>query len=318
MLYVDPTFTHSLRRKASATSYRRAEQDKLQAQAKCKEALHKSSQLAAECDRLQQGRASLHQLIQTQKVSAEAQKKETMEAMEKASRLEVERDQLIAEVNTMQDAHVSAESGQSVVGLSEMLGVSPTSMSKVERASKLGTLCSQITSDASTPPKGQRSRFLERVAATLTPAIEKICEYPKFQDGKSDSRGVASMILGKIARQKSMKSRRQLKFGDRPMGICVELDSLLQELAKSWRSAFRNHDRPSANRLLQMTVASIPARTGRVSDWLGPKYFNEEVKVVLGSPIRLLKSSDTAKFRNGFTNTSLGKYIYILVTHTCH
>ena len=31
--------THSLRRKASAASYRRAEQDKLQAQAKCKAAL---------------------------------------------------------------------------------------------------------------------------------------------------------------------------------------------------------------------------------------------------------------------------------------
>jgi len=209
-----------------------------------------------------------------------------------------------------------ATSGQSVVGLSHMLGVSPISMAKVEQASKLGILRSQITSDASTPPKGQRSRFLERVAATLTPAIEKMCEYPKFIGGKTDSGGVASMILGKIARKKSnkSKSRRQLKFGNRPIGICAELDSLLEEMAISWRSAFRDHDRTAANRLLQMTVTAVPTRTGRVSDWLGPKYFNEEVPVKLGSPIRLLKTEDKAKFRNGFANTTLGKCLYLQLT----
>lgn len=224
----------------------------------------------------------------------------------------------------MQAAHLSAESkeksrlasldasieeatsGESVVGLSQMLGVSPSSLTRVEKAAKLGTLCSEITGHAGTPPKGKRSRFLERVVTELTPAIEKICEYPKFQDGQSDSSGVASMILGKIARNKSRKSksRRQLKFGT-PLGECPELDSLLKDLAKSWRSAFRNQDRPAANRLLQMTVACIPSRRGRVSDWLGPHYFNEEVKVVSTSPIRLLKTTDTAKFRNGYTNTSL-------------
>jgi len=262
-----------------------------------------SRKLTAECNRLQQGHASL----QAEKIKCE---QATKVIMDQTSRLKVERDEMKKTLKAMTDLDASIEeatSGHSVVGLSQMLGVSPSSMTQVERAAKLGTLCSEITGNASTPPKGQRSRFLERVATELTPAIEKICEYPKFQNGQSDSSGVASMILGKIARKKSKKSksRRQLKFGNRPMGVCPELDSLLQDMAKSWRSAFRNQDRPAADRLLQMTVACIPSRRGRVSDWLGPHYFNEEVEVVSSSPIRLLKATDTAKFRNGYTNTTL-------------
>ena len=341
---------------AECDRLQRVEQDKIQAQAECKRAVQKMRRFAAkeesvqdlrrqvnaerslrmcsddksrrlmtECDRLQQGRACLLEELQAQKVIAKTQEKEIMTAMDKASRLELERDQLSEKIKAMQVASLSAElkekdrlteldasihqatSGHSVVGLSQMLGVSPSSMTQVERAAKEGTLCSDITGDASTPQKGQRSRFLERVVTELTPAIEKICEYPKFLDGQSDSRGVASMILGKIARKKSRtaKSRRKLKYGNRPLGVCDELDSLLKELAISWRSAFRNHDRPAAKRLLQMTVSSIPSRRGRVSDWLGPQYFNEEVEVVSGSPIRLLKDSDQAKFRNGYTHTTL-------------
>ena len=58
-------------------------------------------------------------------------------------------------VNAMGELDASiqeATSGHSVVGLSEMLGVSPSSMTQVQRAAKSGTLCSEITSNASTPP----------------------------------------------------------------------------------------------------------------------------------------------------------------------
>ena len=280
----------------------------LKRQVNAERSLRKSSEvtkqkLQTEYNCLQQGHANL-QAEKAKCVQAEKT------AMYQATRLEKERDEMMEKVKAMGELDASiqeATSGHSVVGLSQMLGVSPSSMSQVQRAANLGTLCSAITSDARTPPKGQRSRFLERIATELTPAIEKICEYPKFQNGQSDSSGVASMILGKIARKKSRKSksRRQLKFGDRPLGVCTELDSLLQDMAKSWRSAFRNQDRAAADRLLQMTVACIPSRRGRVSDWLGPRYFNAEVEVVTSSPIRLLKATDTAKFRNGYTNSSL-------------
>ena len=93
-------------------------------------------------------------------------------------------------------------SGQNVVTVSKILGVSPNSMEKVKRAvqSKSGTLQSDTTSDASTPPKGQRNKYLEKVTKSLTPAITKLCELAKFKDGKTDSGGVASMVMGRIAR----------------------------------------------------------------------------------------------------------------------
>ena len=114
------------------------------------------------------------------------------------------------------------------------------------------------------------TRFLKRVEKTLTPVIEKICSGPKFKNGKTDVAGVAAMVLGKIARGKS--SRRKLKFGSqRPRGVTVELDSLLKELAGRWRHAFRDYDRDTSARLLQLTLKAIPRGTGRVSDWLGPR-----------------------------------------------
>jgi len=172
------------------------------------------------------------------------------------------------------------------------------------------TLCSSLLDDATPPESGERNYFLERVGNVLSPAIESMCSMVKFKDDKTDKAGVAALILRKIAgnRKKSRKSRRQLRFGKsrRPMCVSAELDSLLKELATSWRSAFRDKDRHSADRLLQITLKAIPERTGRVSDWLGPKYFNAEVPVELGSHIRLLKSTDEAQFRNAYTNTSLG------------
>ena len=58
----------------------------------------------------------------------------------------------------------------------------------------------------------------------------------------------------------------------------------------------------------QVTLKAIPPRTGRVSDWLGPFYFNEEMEVTRGSPVRLLKKTDHSSFRNNFKNSSLGNF----------
>ena len=54
----------------------------------------------------------------------------------------------------------------------------------------------------------------------------------------------------------------------------------------------------------QVTLKAIPQRTGRVRDWLGPSYLDEEIDVVCGSPVRVLKTDKY--FRNAFANTSLG------------
>jgi hypothetical protein len=42
-----------------------------------------------------------------------------------------------------------------------------------------------------------------------------------------------------------------------------------------------------------------------LSDWLGPTYFNEEVQVDVGSPVRILRQSDKARVRNHFVNSIL-------------
>ena len=116
------------------------------------------------------------------------------------------------------------------------------------------------------------------------------------------------MVLGRLARDKSSKSRRKLNFTGRPRGISLELHKLLKELAPVWRDAFRNFDRDSSARILQLTLKAIPPLKGRVSDWLGPKYFDQVKSVNRESPIRLLKLSDVKNrvtFRNGFANSSL-------------
>ena len=197
-----------------------------------------------------------------------------------------------------------ANDGKTAVGISELLGVSPTSMDKVKRMSR-GSLRTCLLDDATPPEEGERNRFLEKVTNVLSPAVEKICSMAKFKNNKTDKQGVARLILKGIARGKSR--RRKLRFDDRPMGVSVELDSLLKEMATSWRSAFRDKDRHTAHSLLQITLKAIPQRTGRVSDWLGPKYFDAEVPVERDCHIRLLKNTKWAKFRNAYANTSLGE-----------
>ena len=198
-----------------------------------------------ECERLKQG-------IQVQIASVESKEKEKLTVLDQARRIQRKCDRLHEQIKEIQAHNLNekvialdekvnvihssiqqAKNGQSVVGLSEMLGVSPGSMKKVEQGTKMGSLCSAITEDASTPE--QRNRFLERVATTLTPVIEELCKIPKFKGGKHDSRGVVSMILGKIARKRSAKSksRRRLIYDNRPRGVSNELHSLLKEFAQS-------------------------------------------------------------------------------------
>ena len=176
------------------------------------------------------------------------------------------------EVKKLKAEVSDAMSGKSVVGLADMLGVSPTSMDRVVQASKTGSLTSATLDNAETPGNVRKPRFLVRVEKTLTPIVARVCASAKFKDGKTDVGGVASMLLGRLARAKSSKSRRKLDFGARPNGISPELHTLLKELAGPWREAFRNHDREASARLLQLTVKAIQGqRKGRVSEWLGPR-----------------------------------------------
>jgi len=55
---------------------------------------------------------------------------------------------------------------------------------------------------------------------------------------------------------------------------------------------------------------------GRVSDWLGPKYFNDDVDLTSGCRVRLLKQTDKAKFRNSYEHTCLGMSCVSAYTHT--
>ena len=192
-----------------------------------------------------------------------------------------ERDLMEGKVDELRDAARSAKreveslrakvddamAGKSVAGFAEMVGVSPSSMDRVLKGSQRGSLTSSVLEDASMHESANwkdETRFLKRVEKTLTPVIEKLCSGPKFKNGKTDVGGVAAMVLGKIARGKS--SRRKLNFGSqRPRGVSVELDSLLKELAELWRHTFREHDRDTSARLLQVTLKAIPDGVPTVS-----------------------------------------------------
>ena len=46
---------------------------------------------------------------------------------------------------------------------------------------------------------------------------------------------------------------------------------------------------------------------GRVSDWLGPEFFDDVRSIEIGCPVRVLRPEDTAKFRNGYENSNMGE-----------
>ena len=83
------------------------------------------------------------------------------------------------------------------------------------------------------------------------------------------------------------------------------LDRFLKEMGDSWRTSMRAKDRHTANQILQISLTAIPPRSGRVTKWLGPCYFNEVLPIVAGEQVRILSVGDPAKFRNPYKNTGL-------------
>ena len=134
------------------------------------------------------------------------------------------------------------------VVLSQQLGVSPKSLEKVKRACSNGALMTQAV-DECTPTEDQQcyvNRQLRRVSACIGPAVEKLCEMPKFASNKEDGPGVAQLILNKIWRKRKRTSkvgdtrkpgkvRRKLDFKTHRQVLGNDLCEFLADLAQSWR-----------------------------------------------------------------------------------
>ena len=88
-------------------------------------------------------------------------------------------------------------------------------------------------------------------------------------------------------------------------GICKDLDIFLKDVADSWRTSMRAKDRHRADTILQLALTAIPRRSGRVTKWLGPSYFDEVLPIVAGARVRILRGRDPATFRNAYKKTSL-------------
>jgi len=84
-----------------------------------------------------------------------------------------------------------------------------------------------------------------------------------------------------------------------------ELDHFIKETAKTWRTARRANDLHTATLILQVVVSAIPHKSGRVAEWLGPTYFDEEVPLVTGCPVRILREQDKVTFRNPYKYSAL-------------
>lgn len=114
-------------------------------------------------------------------------------------------------------------------------------------------------------------------------------------------------------------------------------------MAVSWRTYKRNNDRHTATLLVQLALSAIPrgsgylsfltthtpfhaaltphytpvtpsprtltitasCLTGKVAEWLGPAYFNEELPVSPGGEARILRVNDKAGFRNAYKYSKL-------------
>ena len=103
----------------------------------------------------------------------------------------------------------------------------------------------------------------------------------------------------------STSTKQPKKSTKQPKNISSDLDMYLREVAKSWRTLRRKNDRDMATLLLQLALASIPKRSGRVSEWLGPSYFDEELPITRGCQVRILREADPAKFRNAYKYTKI-------------
>lgn len=57
--------------------------------------------------------------------------------------------------------------------------------------------------------------------------------------------------------------------------------------------------------MVQLALSAIPRGTGRVAEWLGPAYFDEELPITAGSTVRILRQDDPASFRNPYRYSKL-------------
>ena len=205
---------------------------------------------------------------------------------------------------------------QTPVGLAEALELSPGTQKTVSLNCYSGVLHGN-------PNKS----FIGRIKRSLTPLVKAICAFPKFEDGKTDIAGVAKVILDRI--MKSKKTKRTLFNADKKLpkpedakpedayttpkrsvspDISDQLDAFLQEMGIRWRARMCEHDRHAAREIEEIALKAIGTnkRQGRVTDWLGPKYFDSIVPISLYSEVRILNPQDKkTKFRNACVKSSL-------------
>lgn len=230
------------------------------------------------------------------------------EAMvEDLTQAEFERDAVQAQVKTP-------------VGLAKLLQLSPKSCERVAAAAAGGV---GRTQSSASPNPEQRNRFMERVVKCYTPIVEKLCSRPLFDGGTPRPERVVQQVMTKISQNRKgeatagsrWRCQRKLVFNkfskpatDRqaPDLFDTHLDGFLRDMAGSWRQARRNHERGRAATIVQIVLKTIPKKGyGRVSDWLGPRYFDEVLDIEPGSKIRVLSKGDHAKHRNDFEHSSL-------------
>ena len=239
-----------------------------------------------------------------------------------------ERDEVVAalkEVTLDRDRAVAAMNDvDTPTGLANLLHLSPASKEAVSKATKRGV----ARTDKSASPGEKRNGFMENVGAAYTPIIEKLVSTPTFQGVARPKRVLEQVVHRLSAKRKGAAiihgrrvSKRKLilnpaklpkkKPKEEPQcKIDAHTDKFLSEMGTSWRQARRNNDRDGAARILQITLKAIPRGTGRVSDWLGPKYFDEVKPITTGCRVRILRETDPAKFRNLYENSCLGAWVH--------
>ena len=129
--------------------------------------------------------------------------------------------------------------------------------------------------------------------------------------------------------------------------VSTDIDNFLKQVAPSWRHAMKHHNRIFADKLLQISLKAIPPRSGtwvfvldavpsppdpnhtyvyahthvllsgRVAEWIGPKYFDQMTEITAGCPVRVMRADDNANFRNGYESSNMGEsLIYTFVFFT--
>ena len=132
--------------------------------------------------------------------SFEAQLKEQSED---ASKREVAIQSTLGGIISCLKERVTLLANQTVttpVGIGKFLKLSPDSMDKVTQYSGRGIF--QTTTLRHATPTAKRSGFLVNVVNCLRPIIQKICEIPKFRDGRTDATGVCELVLASMRKNK--------------------------------------------------------------------------------------------------------------------